>query len=320
MRILITGSSGFIGSNLTKRILEKHEVIVLGSKNIFGSKVEFLNLRLEDLEESELNLFDIDVVVHCAGIADSSSGDLEEYRRVNTLASINLAKYSASIGVKRFIYLSSAKVNGEHSEYGLPFQISDIPNPSNYYAKSKFEAEVGLRKFSQISGLDVVILRPVLVYGPGVKGNFHSLFSLVEKGLPLPLASINHNKRSLLSVNNLVDLIDVCIENPDAKNGVFFVSDDQDLSTTEMIRQIGKALRKRIYLFYFPIPFFKLVGRLFNRNSLTDRLVGSLQVDIGHTKKVLGWTPPYELEVEFKKTADDFLEKRNSGGLNDSHN
>ncbi|TXZ07007.1 NAD-dependent epimerase/dehydratase family protein [Vibrio mimicus] len=320
MRILVTGSSGFIGSALTKSILEKHEVITLGSKNIFGSKVEFINLRLENIEKSELSLSNIDVVVHCAGIADSLSGDLEEYRRINTLASINMAKCSARNGVKRFIYLSSAKVNGENSEYGLPFQINDIPMPSDYYAKSKLEAEVELQKFSQISGLDVVILRPALVYGPGVKGNFHSLLSLVSKGLPLPFASINCNKRSLVSVNNLVDLINVCIEHPEAKNGVFFVSDGQDLSTSEMIHQIGKALRKRTYQFNFPISCFKLIGRLLNRSSLIDRLVGSLQVDIRHTKKVLGWTPPYELELEFQKTVNDFLEKRNNGGFNDSNN
>ncbi|GHZ42263.1 glycosyltransferase [Vibrio cholerae] len=227
---------------------------------------------------------------------------------------LNLAKQAIKKGVKRFIFISSIKVNGESSQLNKPFTSSDLHASQDDYGLSKAEAELQLQEVAKDSGMDVVIIRPTLVYGPGVKANFSSLMNLVSKGIPLPFSCITNNKRSLVSVDNLVDLVITCIDHPKAANQVFLVSDDHDVSTSEMVREMAIALGKPTWQLPVPIWCYKLAGKLFNKSDVVDRLIGSLQVDISHTKETLDWAPPQTLQEGFKKTAEAFLSsKKNSG-------
>jgi len=239
-----------------------------------------------------------------------STEPLVEYRKVNLEATLNLAKQAIKAGVKRFVFVSSIKVNGERSPLGKPFKHGDISNPLDDYGVSKSEAELQLIELSNATGLEVVVIRPTLVYGPGVKANFGALMNLVAKGIPLPFGYINQNKRSLVSVVNLVDLIITCIDHPKAANQVFLVSDDYDVSTSEMVREMAKALEKPSWQLPIPIWCYKLAGKLFKKSDVVDRLTGSLQVDIFHTKETLGWKPPQTLQDGFKQTAQAFLQAK----------
>lgn len=236
------------------------------------------------------------------------------YREVNTFGTINLAKQAIQAGVKRFIFISSIKANGEITEVDMPFKSDDKRSPKDGYGLSKSEAEEQLLKLAEETGLEVVIIRPTLVYGPGVKANFASLMNLVSKGIPLPFGCITNNKRSLVSVDNLVDLIITCIDHPKAANQVFLVSDDHDVSTSAMVREMAKALGKATWQLPVPIWCYNLTGKLFNKSDVVDRLTGSLQVDITHTKETLGWIPPQSLEEGFKQTADAFLQSKKTSG------
>ncbi len=206
---------------------------------------------------------------------DDAIDPLEEYREVNTYGTVNLARQAAMSGVKRFVFISSIKVNGESTRPGHPFSHDDECLPQDFYGQSKAEAESELFKLSKETGLEVVVIRPTLVYGPGVKANFASLMSLVKKGAPLPFGCINGNKRSLVSVNNLVDLIVTCLEHPKAVNQVFLASDDHDLSTSEMVREMAFAFGKRTWQLPIPVFCYKLIGSLFNKKDMVDRLLGS---------------------------------------------
>ncbi|CFW10481.1 UDP-glucose 4-epimerase [Vibrio cholerae] len=245
---------------------------------------------------------------------DDSSDPLSEFRAVNTEGTLNLARQAAKTGVKRFIFLSSIKVNGESTSGRQSFTAFNTRSPEDPYGQSKAEAEEQLLELGKQTGMEIVIIRPTLVYGPGVKANFASLMSLVAKGIPLPFGCISNNKRSLVSVDNLVDLIITCIDHPKAANQVFLVSDDHDVSTSEMVREMAIALGKPTWQLPVPIWCYKLAGKLFNKSDVVDRLIGSLQVDISHTKETLDWAPPQTLQEGFKKTAEAFLSsKKNSG-------
>ncbi|EKF9302979.1 NAD-dependent epimerase/dehydratase family protein, partial [Vibrio cholerae] len=213
-----------------------------------------------------------------------------------------------------FVFVSSIKVNGEGTSQDRPFTSADLHAPEDDYGLSKSEAEQQLFNIGKETGMEIVVLRPTLVYGPGVKANFASLMNLVSKGIPLPFGCITKNKRSLVSVNNLVDLIVTCINHPKAANQIFLVSDDHDVSTSEMVREMAIALEKPAWQLPVPVWCYKLVGKLFNKSAVVDRLTGSLQVDISHTKDTLGWRPPQSLRDGFKETAEAFLHsKKNSG-------
>jgi nucleoside-diphosphate-sugar epimerase len=203
---------------------------------------------------------------------------------------------AAATGVKRFIYLSSIKVNGESTQPGRPFTADDVPRPEDHYGVSKHEAERELRKIAEQTGMEVVIIRPPLVYGPGVKANFASMMQIIQRGVPLPLASVKGNQRSLVSLCNLVDLIVVCINHPAAANQTFLVSDDEDISTSELLRQMGLALKKPAKLFYVPSLLLQLGAVLINKSEIYQRLCGSLQVDITKTKELLNWKPPLSVD------------------------
>ncbi|GIU46648.1 UDP-glucose 4-epimerase [Shewanella colwelliana] len=316
MNILVTGGTGFVGDHLLKRLLaDGFEPLCLVRVN---SDLPVESYVIPDLNSQTRfdNVFrGIDLVIHCAArvhaMNDQSSNLLDEFREVNTAGTINLARQAVDAGVKRFIFVSTIKVNGESTAIGKPFTESDDRCPEDFYGKSKSEAEVQLLELAKETGLEVVIIRPTLVYGPGVKANFASLLKLVSKGLPLPFGCIKDNKRSLVSVKNLVDLIVTCVDHPKAANQVFLVSDDHDISTAEMVKHMSQAQGKSCRLLPVPLWCYRLVGKFTGKMDVVDRLLGSLQVDITHTKNTLGWTPPQTLEDCFKETAEAFLLNKN---------
>lgn len=318
MRVLLTGATGFIGRHILNAAEKFNEVIVLGRTKPSFFQGEFIQCDICKLSNVEDNLHGVDVVIHSAARAhimnDVSLERLAEYRLVNTVATLKLAKLAFESGVKRFIFISSIKVNGESTSNNMPFKSSDQYGFKDDYGQSKSEAESQLLKLSKETGMEVVIIRPTLVYGPGVKANFASLMGLVAKGIPLPFGCITNNKRSLVSVDNLVDLIITCIDHPKAVNQVFLVSDDYDVSTSEMVRHIAVALDKLEWQLPIPVWFYKLIGKLFDKSDVVDRLTGSLQVDISHTKETLGWAPPQTLQEGFKKTVEAFINSKHNGG------
>jgi len=231
---------------------------------------------------------------------DEVSDPLAEYRRVNVDGTLNLARQAATAGVKRFIFISSIKVNGEQTPLGQPFTAEDTPAPEDAYGISKWEAEQGLLQLATETGMGVVIIRPPLVYGPGVKGNFANMIKLVAKGLPLPLGAI-HNLRSLVSVDNLVDLIITCIDHPAATNQVFLAGDGQDLSTTELLRGVARAMGESSRLIPVPSSLLMLGATLSGKKAMAQRLLGSLQVDISKARHLLGWEPLISVEEGLRR-------------------
>lgn len=311
--ILLTGYSGFVGQSLALKLCYSNKLILLGRKK---SKLgKFFNGFIDGHSNYQVALDGVDVVIHCAArahvMSDNSNSSLDDYRVVNTVGTVNLARQSVQAGVKRFVFISSIKVNGESTLFERPFTHSHSHGPQDAYGNSKSEAESQLLALGQATGMEIVIIRPSLVYGPGVKANFASLMNLVSKGIPLPFGCINQNKRSLVSITNLIDLIVTCIDHPKAANQVFLVSDDHDVSTSEIVHEMAKALDKPTWQLPIPIWCYKLVGKLFNKSDVVDRLTGSLQVDISHTKETLGWKPPQTLKEGFKQTAQAFLQTKN---------
>jgi len=236
---------------------------------------------------------------------EKSVNPLSDFRAVNVDGTLNLARQSAAAGVKRFIFISSIKVNGEHTLPGHPFSANDIPDPIDFYGISKFEAEEGLRLIGANSKMEIVIIRPVLIYGPSVKGNFLSMVRWLKKGLPLPFGSIS-NLRSLVYLDNLIDLIATCLHHPAAANQIFLVSDGEDVSTTELLRRVSLALGLRPLLLTAPIFFIKIALTLLGKKNAYQRLFGSLQVDIGKTRNLLNWNPPFSLDQGLINTFKDF--------------
>ncbi|MBE8233480.1 MAG: SDR family oxidoreductase [Endozoicomonadaceae bacterium] len=311
MKLAITGFSGFVGALLFDKLDKLNPTCIGRVRPKAIDCNNFISYDLFSRRNITAQLNDIETVIHCAGRAhvmnDSSSDPLEKFREVNTYGTLNLAQQAADAGVKRFIFISTIKVNGESSELGNPFKPSDKYVPTDPYGLSKYEAEVGLRKIAIKTGMEVVIIRPPLVYGPGVKANFASMMKWVNKGLPLPLGAIKQNKRSLVSVDNLVDLIVTCVDHPNAGNQTFLVSDDEDISTTSLLENMAKALNIPNRLIPVPASWFVFASKLIGKPSISQRLCGSLQVDISKTQELLNWTPPYSCAECMKKSADAFL-------------
>lgn len=308
-RVFLTGSTGFVGGVLLGRLNSLgYEAVaaVRSSKLAPGStqRVFIRDLSTEDKLSDVLKAHS--VVIHAAALTSASTTrehGLEEYRRVNVGGTLNLAQQAANAGVKRFIYISTVKVNGEVTNQGKSFKESDVPAPEDCYGISKMEAETVLLELASLSSMEVVIIRPPLVYGPGVKGNFASMIKLVQKGLPLPLGAVN-NKRSLVGIDNLVDLIIRCIDHPAAANQVFLAGDGEDLSTTELLRAVGKAMGKPVRLIPVPAGLLQFGATLLGKKAMAQRLLGSLQVDISKTCELLDWKPPYTVEEGLRRCFD----------------
>ncbi len=237
---------------------------------------------------------------------ESEQDALAAYQEVNKLGTLNLAKQAAEASVKRFVFVSSIKVNGEFSEPNLPFEPNLNNTPQDPYGLSKHEAEVELAKLSKETGLEVVIIRPPLVYGPGVKANFLSMMRLIDKGIPLPFGAIK-NQRSLVYLDNLSDLILMGCEHPLASGQTFLASDDHDVSTTQLIRTIAQSMGKSPRLIPIPMSWIQAGASALKKKHIAQRVCGNLQVDIGLTKEILGWKPPVSFEQGIKRTVEAYL-------------
>lgn len=308
--VAVTGANGFVGSTLCARADREGWLIRRMSRcQAVGNGVTVG--ALGSTTDWSIALRDVHVVIHLAArvhvMRDMVADPLAAYREVNTEGTLNLASQAAALGVKRFVYISSIKVNGEETSVGRPFTEEDRPVPFDPYGISKLEAEQGLRVLAAETGLEVVIIRPPLVYGPGVRANFLSMMHWLNRGVPLPLGAI-YNKRSLLSLDNLVDLIITCIDHPAAASQVFFVSDGEDLSTTELLQRTAAALGKPARLLPVPQRALTLALNMLGKKELAQRLCGSLQVDIRKARNLLGWNPPVTIEAALLKTVRHFVE------------
>ena len=312
-KVLITGYTGFVGSRLLDNISDNYDCVLLGRQKTKGFKWEFADFSLQENYFKALNV--VDVVIHCAArvhlMDDDTSNPQDLYKYFNTDATLKLAKQASESGVNRFIFISSIKVNGESTEHGRPFKPDYNHIPADPYGLSKYEAEIGLHKIAKETGMEIVIIRPPLVYGPGVKANFSAMMKWVNRGIPLPLGGIKQNKRSLVSVDNLVDLIVTCIEHPNAANQTFLVSDDEDVSTTGLLKSMAAVLNVPSRLAPIPGSWIDFVSKLIGKPAISQRLCGSLQVDISKTKDLLSWKPPYSPAEAMKKTADAFVDNLN---------
>jgi len=314
MNVLITGASGFVGRTLIENLSAQNKFKVSGSVRASSQiSVDDAYVVIGDIDGDtswQAALQGIDVVVHTAArvhvMRDSVVDPLAEFRRVNVAGSLNLARQAIAADVKRFVYLSSIKVNGEGTLPGKQYTADDKPQPQDPYGISKAEAEQELRSLIEASPMELVIIRPPIVYGPGVKANFLSMMCWLWRGIPMPF-SLTRNKRSFVALDNLVDLIVTCVESPAAANQTFLVSDGDDLSTSELLHAMGEALGKPACLFPVPIWLLTSLARAIGKPAIAQRLFESLQVDISKTRTTLDWTPPVRVNAALKKTADSFI-------------
>jgi nucleoside-diphosphate-sugar epimerase len=316
-RILVTGASGFVGGALCGELMQRgysvRAVVRNGAKpiDIDCETAKVVGISADtDWQDTFCN---VHTVIHLAArvhvMSEAALDPLDEFRKVNLVGTIHLARAAEASGVRRLVYVSSIKVNGEETNVDKPFVETDIPSPQDPYGVSKWEAEQALYELARETGLEVVIVRPPLVYGPKVKGNFLQMLFVLAKGLPLPFANVR-NLRSLIYVGNLVDALITCAVHPSAAGQTFLLSDGVDISTPDLLRQLGGALGSCARLFYCPQVLLKLAGRLVRKSEQIDRLVGSLRVGSGKIRLELNWTPPYSLKQGLQATADWYRNTR----------
>lgn len=302
MSILITGHTGFVGQALVKALPED-TLRLVGRRHIAGQPGQYFQKELTTTEDYSDCLAGVSVVIHAAArvhvMDDTAADPLAAYREVNVAGTLNLARQAAASGVKRFIFISTIKVNGEATLPDQPFTAHDLSQATDPYGISKAEAEAALKKLCSDTRMEFVVIRPPLVYGPGVKANFAAMLRLAKRNLPLPLGAIR-NQRSMVALSNLVDLIKVCIDHPKAANQTFLVSDDRDLSTTELLQLMVRAYGKTPRLIPVPMSWFNIIGKLTGKQAVIARLCGNLQVDINDTKTTLNWRPPVSVEDGIK--------------------
>lgn len=319
MKVLVTGATGFVGRALCKRLIAD-EMRVFGtvrsdhaSTGLPACVVPVRIATSDTFTELSDILTGVETLVHLAGrvhvLNDTVSDPLAEFRCANVATTVNVAQQAALFGVRRLVYLSSVKVNGEGRQE--PYSQKDFPKPEDPYGVSKHEAEMALRKISAETGLEVVIIRPPLVYGPGVKANFLRMLQTVCRGFPLPLGSIR-NRRSLIYLGNLVDAIATCMTHPDAAGQTYLVSDGEDVSTPVLIRKLATAMGRPARLFPFPPAFLRMAGRISGRSAMVERLLGSLQVDCSKIRRDLNWSPPFTMEQGLRETVT-WYENQKSG-------
>jgi nucleoside-diphosphate-sugar epimerase len=318
MKILVTGATGFIGTQLSETLANSGHQVRCTARSLApnsSTTCEVITCDLESADNLDHLTAGCDAIVHLAGRAHVMSDDPATseslYFSANVDVTRRLAQSAARTGVKRMILMSSVKVNGESTTIDSPFTSQDIPNPQDPYGRSKTQAEQTLWDVASTSGLEGVVVRPPLVYGPGVRANFASLIGIVNRGLPLPLASIQ-NKRSFVSIDNLIDCIATALQSSNAPGQTFLVSDGNDLSTPELIRSIASALHKSPMLIPFPTALLKLVATSVAKRSAYERLCGSLTVDIALTKQKLSWTPLFTVQDSMQRTVDAFIQSRDS--------
>ncbi len=302
-RVLITGGRGLVGHALARQLFAQGLYVRISTRQ----KCSAPDTEFESVQTTELNattdwfsaLQKIDTVVHCAArvhvMKDMQADPLATFRAVNVQGTLNLARQASVAGVKRFVFISSVKVNGESTAPGRAFTEVDTPQPQDAYALSKYEGEQGLWRLALDTGMEVVIIRPPLVYGPGVKANFAALLRAVQRGIPLPLGAV-HNQRSLVALDNLVDFVAICIAHPQAANQTFLVSDGTDLSTTELVRGMARSAKVPARLLPLPVWVLQAGAGMLGKSDAIQRLCGNLQVDISKARRILDWTPPVSVE------------------------
>lgn len=306
--VLVTGATGFVGSGVVSRLAaEDVETLACVRRDIDPMQEGVRDILVAELTANtdwRQVLAGVKSVVHLAArvhvMHDTAADPVTAFRAVNVDGTVNLARQAAAAGVKRFVFISSVKANGESTQPGRAFTETDAPNPQDAYGQSKHEAEQGLRQLSADTGMEVVIIRPPLVYGPGVKANFAALMRVVQRGWPLPLGAV-HNQRSLVALDNLVDFIITCITHPQAANQTFLVSDGQDLSTTELVRGMAQAAGVPARLLPVPVWALQAGASLLGKGDAVQRLCGNLQIDTSKARHLLDWVPPVSVEEGLRR-------------------
>lgn len=306
--ILITGATGFVGSHLLQMALAQNRQVICpvrAQNSVADAWVSHIS-GIDSKTDWQAHLTNVNTVIHCAArvhvMNDTAADPLLAFREVNLYGSLRLAEQAAAAGVSQFIYLSSIKVNGELTSDGTAFTEDDAPQASDPYGISKQEAETALLELGQRTGMAITIIRPPLVYGKGVAANFLSLLIWVKKQIPLPLASI-HNQRSFVFVKNLCDFILHCVQNPQAFNQIFLISDGKDLSTTELLQEAAKALEVPSRLLPCPVSVIRFGARLLGKSNIADRLCQSLRVDSTKAREQMRWVPPYTVQQGLRESA-----------------
>jgi len=310
MTILVTGANGFVGAALCERLNREALPFRAASRNNHQTQRHSGAFAIGDIDgqtDWRDALQSMQLVVHLAArvhiVRDSSSDPLSDFRRVNVEGAAQLARQAADQGVRRLVFVSSIKVNGESTSIGRPFNPDETPSPKDPFGVSKYEAEQVLRRVALEAGMEIVIIRSPIVYGPSVKANFGSMMRWVARGIPLPLAGVTENRRSMVALDNLVDLIVTCLKHPAAANQTFLVSDGEDLSTASLLRRMGEAQGTPARLFYMPFVALKLGATVLGKQSIYQRLCGSLQVDSSKARQMLDWTPPISVDEGLRRAA-----------------
>jgi len=313
VNVLVTGASGFVGHAVCAQLVAQGVTVTAAVRRPAAQPVRGLAYcQVRDLgpdTDWHEALTGVHVIVHCAArvhvMQETDADPLPAFRTANVCGTVALARQAAELGVERLIYVSSVKVNGEGGQDA--YRETDVPAPQDAYGVSKYEAEVGLREIAAHTALKVVVVRPPLVYGPGVRANFQLLMQALARGIPLPLGAIR-NRRSLVGLGNLVDFIVTCIEHPRAANEIFFVSDGEDLSTTELIDRLALAMNRPARLIPVPMPALRSGLTLLGQREMAARLCGNLRVNITKARTLLGWCPPIRVDEELRRAAEYYLQ------------
>ena len=316
-KILVTGADGFVGSSLCVQVMGRGYDVMATTRAQSYQFDGVRNIQVGNINEKTdwaEALHEVDVVIHLAArvhvMSNDDASSLEEFRSINVQATLSLAQQAARAGVKRFIFLSSIKVNGESTSRGMAFRADDTHIPTDHYGLSKYEAEQGLLALAAETGMEVVIIRPPLVYGPGVRANFASMIRWMQRGIPLPFGAID-NRRSFIALDNLVSFIIHCIDHPKAANEIFLISDGEDVSTTVLLQKMSKALGKKSCLMPVPERWLRLVAKILGREDEAGKVLNSLQVDSSKARDVLGWKPVITMDEQLHKTAEWYFSEKN---------